>query len=191
MAAFVELLLIGVGLAMDAFAVSICKGLAMRKVNKKQVVIIGLFFGGFQALMPLIGWLLGSQFESYITNIDHWIAFILLAFIGGKMLLEAVKPEEDVEIEQMDPPLDIKEMFLLAVATSIDALAVGITFAFLDYPIVEAISIIGITTFIISVGGVYVGNFFGNKYKNKAEFAGGLILVLIGLRILLSHLGFI
>lgn len=191
MAAFVELLLIGVGLAMDAFAVSICKGLAMRKVNKKQVVIIGLFFGGFQALMPLIGWSLGSQFESYITNIDHWIAFILLAFIGGKMLLEAVKPEEDVEIEQMDPPLDIKEMFLLAVATSIDALAVGITFAFLDYPIVEAISIIGITTFIISVGGVYVGNFFGNKYKNKAEFAGGLILVLIGLRILLSHLGFI
>ena len=191
MAAFVELLLIGVGLAMDAFAVSICKGLAMRKVNKKQAVIIGLFFGGFQALMPLIGWSLGSQFESYITNIDHWIAFILLAFIGGKMLLEAVKPEEDVEIEQMDPPLDIKEMFLLAVATSIDALAVGITFAFLDYPIVEAISIIGITTFIISVGGVYVGNFFGNKYKNKAEFAGGLIVVLIGLRILLSHLGFI
>ena len=187
----IELLLIGVGLAMDAFAVSICKGLAMRKVNKKQAVIIGLFFGGFQALMPLIGWSLGSQFESYITNIDHWIAFILLAFIGGKMLLEAVKPEEDVEIEQMDPPLDIKEMFLLAVATSIDALAVGITFAFLDYPIVEAISIIGITTFIISVGGVYVGNFFGNKYKNKAEFAGGLILVLIGLRILLSHLGFI
>ena len=191
MAAFVELLLIGVGLAMDAFAVSICKGLAMRKVNKKQAVIIGLFFGGFQALMPFIGWSLGSQFESYITNIDHWIAFILLAFIGGKMLLEAVKPEEDVEIEQMDPPLDIKEMFLLAVATSIDALAVGITFAFLDYPIVEAMSIIGITTFIISVGGVYVGNFFGNKYKNKAEFAGGLILVLIGLRILLSHLGFI
>lgn len=191
MAVFVELLLIGVGLAMDAFAVSICKGLAMRKVNKKQAVIIGLFFGGFQALMPLVGWLLGSQFESYITSIDHWIAFVLLAFIGGKMIFEAVKPEEDVEIEQMDPPLDMKEMFLLAVATSIDALAVGITFAFLDYPIVEAISIIGVITFIISVGGVYVGNFFGNKYKNKAEFAGGLILVIIGLRILLSHLGFI
>lgn len=191
MAVFVELLLIGVGLAMDAFAVSICKGLAMRKVNKKQAVMIGLFFGGFQALMPLVGWLLGSQFESYITSIDHWIAFVLLAFIGGKMIFEAVKPEEDVEIEQMDPPLDMKEMFLLAVATSIDALAVGITFAFLDYPIVEAISIIGVITFIISVGGVYVGNFFGNKYKNKAEFAGGLILVIIGLRILLSHLGFI
>lgn len=191
MAVFIELLLIGAGLAMDAFAVSICKGLAMRKVNKKQAVIIGLFFGGFQALMPFIGWLLGSQFESYITSIDHWVAFILLGFIGGKMIFEAVKPEEDVEIDQMDPPLDIKELFLLAVATSIDALAVGITFAFLDYPVVEAVSIIGVITFIISVGGVYVGNFFGNKYKSKAEFAGGLILVLIGLRILLSHLGFI
>lgn len=188
MAVFIELLLMGVGLAMDAFAVSICKGLAMRKVNKKQAVVIGLFFGGFQALMPFIGWLLGSQFESYITSIDHWIAFILLGFIGGKMIVEALKPEETVEIKEMDAPLDLKEMLLLAVATSIDALAVGITFAFLDYPIVEAISIIGITTFCISVGGVYVGNFFGNKYKNKAEFAGGLILVIIGLRILFSHL---
>lgn len=191
MAVFIELLLMGVGLAMDAFAVSICKGLAMRKVNKKQAVVIGLFFGGFQALMPFIGWLLGSQFESYITSIDHWIAFILLGFIGGKMMVEALKPEEEdaVEVKEMDAPLNLKEMFLLAVATSIDALAVGITFAFLDYPIVEAVSIIGITTFCISVGGVYVGNFFGNKYKNKAEFAGGLILVIIGLRILLSHLG--
>lgn len=190
MGIFIELLLMGVGLAMDAFAVSICKGLAMRKVNKKQAVVIGLFFGGFQALMPFIGWVLGSQFESYITSIDHWIAFVLLGFIGGKMIVEAVKPEdENVEIDQMDPPLDIKEMFLLAIATSIDALAVGITFAFLDYPIVEAVSIIGIVTFIISIGGVYVGNFFGNKYKNKAEFAGGLILVLLGARILLSHLG--
>lgn len=188
MAVVIELLLMGVGLAMDAFAVSICKGLAMRKVNKKQAVVIGLFFGGFQALMPFIGWLLGSQFESYITSIDHWIAFILLGFIGGKMIVEALKPEETVEIKEMDAPLDLKEMLLLAVATSIDALAVGITFAFLDYPIVEAISIIGITTFCISVGGVYVGNFFGNKYKNKAEFAGGLILVIIGLRILFSHL---
>lgn len=191
MAVFIELLLMGVGLAMDAFAVSICKGLAMRKVNKKQAVVIGLFFGGFQALMPFIGWLLGSQFESYITSIDHWIAFILLGFIGGKMMVEALKPEEEdeVEVKEMDAPLDLKEMFLLAVATSIDALAVGITFAFLDYPIVEAVSIIGITTFCISVGGVFVGNFFGNKYKNKAEFAGGLILVIIGLRILLSHVG--
>ncbi len=191
MAIFIELVLIGVGLSMDAFAVSICKGLAMRKVNKKQAVVIGLFFGGFQALMPFWGWLLGSQFERYITSIDHWIAFILLGVIGGKMMMEAVKKEEAEEIKQMDPPLDLKEMFLLAVATSIDALAVGITFAFLQYPIVEAISVIGVTTFVISIGGVYVGNFFGNKYKSKAEFVGGLILVLIGLRILLTHLGII
>lgn len=190
MGIFLELLLIGIGLAMDAFAVSICKGLAMRKVNKKQAVVIGLFFGGFQALMPFIGWALGTQFESYITSIDHWIAFVLLGFIGGKMVVEAVKPEEEeVEIDQMDPPLDIKVMFILAIATSIDALAVGITFAFLNYPIVEAISIIGIVTFIISIIGVYVGNFFGNKYKSKAELAGGLILIFIGIKILVEHLG--
>lgn len=190
---FMELLLMGIGLAMDAFAVSICKGLGMQKVNKKQAVVIGLFFGGFQALMPFIGWVLGIQFESYITSIDHWIAFVLLGFIGGKMIVEAVKPEEEeaVEVKKVDEPLDIKEMFILAIATSIDALAVGITFAFLQYPIVEAISIIGVVTFVISVGGVYVGNFFGSKYKNKAEFAGGVILVILGLRILLSHLGII
>ncbi len=193
MAMFMELLLMGIGLAMDAFAVSICKGLGMQKVNKKQAVVIGLFFGGFQALMPFIGWVLGIQFESYITSIDHWIAFVLLGFIGGKMIVEAVKPgEEDaVEVKKVDAPLDIKEMFILAIATSIDALAIGITFAFLQYPIVEAISIIGVVTFFISIGGVYVGNFFGSKYKNKAEFAGGLILVILGLRILLSHLGII
>lgn len=191
MAIFIELFLMGVGLSMDAFAVSICKGLGMRKVNKKQALVIGLFFGGFQALMPFVGWLLGSQFEKYITSIDHWIAFILLGIIGGKMIVESVKPDkEDDEVKEMDDaPLDIKEMFVLAVATSIDALAVGITFAFLDYPIVEAITIIGITTFFISIGGVYVGNFFGNKYEKKAEFAGGLILVLLGVRILLTHLG--
>lgn len=188
---FIEFLLIGIGLSMDAFAVSICKGLAMRKVNKKQALVIGLFFGGFQALMPFIGWALGMQFQSYITNIDHWIAFVLLVFIGGKMIVEAVKPEEEEAVEVMDPPLDIKEMFLLAIATSIDALAVGVTFAFLDYPIVEAISIIGVTTFVISTGGVYVGNFFGSRYKNKAELAGGLILVLLGVKILLEHLGII
>lgn len=187
---FFILFLMGVGLAMDAFAVSVCKGLAMRKVNKKQALMIGLFFGGFQALMPFIGWALGIQFESYITSIDHWIAFILLGFIGGKMIVEAVKPEdENVEIKEMDPPLNIKEMFILAIATSIDALAVGITFAFLDYPIVEAITIIGITTFVISILGVYIGNFFGSKYKQKAELAGGIILVLLGLKILLEHLG--
>lgn len=190
MAIFIELFLMGVGLSMDAFAVSICKGLGMRKVNKKQALVIGLFFGGFQALMPFVGWLLGSQFEKYITSIDHWIAFILLGIIGGKMIVESVKPDkEDDEVKEMDAPLDLKEMFVLAVATSIDALAVGITFAFLDYPIVEAITIIGISTFFISIGCVYVGNFFGNKYEKKAEFAGGLILVLLGVRILLTHLG--
>lgn len=190
MAVFMELVLMGIGLAMDAFAVSVCKGLAMRKVNKKQAITIGIFFGGFQALMPFIGWILGRQFEQYITDIDHWIAFILLGFIGGKMILEAIKPEESsVEIDKMDPPLNIKELVILAIATSIDALAVGITFAFLDYPIAEAIAIIGIVTLVICIIGVYVGNFFGNKYKNKAEFAGGLILVLLGLRILLTHLG--
>lgn len=148
MAIFIELFLMGVGLSMDAFAVSICKGLGMRKVNKKQALVIGLFFGGFQALMPFVGWLLGSQFEKYITSIDHWIAFILLGIIGGKMIVESVKPDkEDDEVKEMDAPLDLKEMFVLAVATSIDALAVGITFAFLDYPIVEAITIIGISTF--------------------------------------------
>lgn len=192
MAFFIEMLLMGVGLAMDAFAVSICKGLAMRKVNKKQAIVIALFFGGFQALMPFVGWVLGSQFEKYIVTIDHWIAFVLLGFIGGKMIVEAIKPDdEEEEIGKMDAPLDLKEMTILAIATSIDALAIGITFAFLRYPIMEAISIIGITTFIICIIGVYVGNFFGSKYKSKAEFAGGVILVILGLRILLSHLGII
>ena len=187
---FVFLFLIGVSLSMDAFAVAICKGLAMRKVNKKQCFVIALFFGGFQALMPFLGWLLGTRFESYITSIDHWIAFVLLAFIGGKMIVEAVRDKDDnPEITEMDPPLNIKEMFVLAVATSIDALAVGITFAFLEIPIVQAIAIIGTTTFIISIAGVYIGNFFGNKYKNKAEIVGGVILILIGLKILLEHLG--
>ena len=190
MSLFIVLFLMGVGLSMDAFAVSVCKGLAMRKVNKKQAIVIGLFFGGFQALMPLLGWTLGIQFEQYITSIDHWIAFILLGFIGGKMIVEAVKPDdESVEVKEMDPPLNIKEMFVLAIATSIDALAVGITFAFLDYPIVESIIIIGITTFVISIIGVYIGNFFGSLYKKKAELAGGIILVLLGVKILLEHLG--
>lgn len=190
MVMFFTLLLMGAGLSMDAFAVSICKGLSMRKVNKKQSLVIGLFFGGFQALMPFIGWLLGSRFEQYITSIDHWIAFILLGFIGGKMVVEAIREKDEaVEVRKMDPPLDLKEMFILAIATSIDALAVGITFAFLQVPIVEAVSIIGITTFVISVIGVYVGNFFGNRYKKKAELAGGMILILIGVKILLEHLG--
>ena len=190
MSLFIVLFLMGVGLSLDAFAVTVCKGHAKRKVNKKQAIVIGLFFGGFQALMPLLGWTLGIQFEQYITSIDHWIAFILLGFIGGKMIVEAVKPDdESVEVKEMDPPLNNKEMFVLAIATSIDALAVGITFAFLDYPIVESIIIIGITTFVISIIGVYIGNFFGSMYKKKAELAGGIILVLLGVKILLEHLG--
>ena len=185
MAFIIELLLIGVGLSMDAFAVSVCKGLAMRKVNKKQAVVIGLF----QALMPFIGWALGTQFESYITSIDHWIAFILLALIGGKMVVEGCRLEEDETVKELDPPLDLKEMFLLAIATSIDALAVGITFAFLNYPIVECITIIGLTTFVLSIVGVVVGNMFGSRYQKKAEIAGGIILILIGMKILFEHLG--
>ena len=190
MALVIELFLLGVGLSMDAFAVSVCKGLGMRKLNKKQALIIGLYFGGFQALMPFVGWLLGSQFQKYITSIDYWIAFILLGFIGGKMMIEAVREwnEEEV-VDVMDAPIDHKNMLVLAVATSIDALAVGITFAFLGTPIVEAITIIGITTMVISIAGVVVGNFFGSRYKSKAEFIGGLILVLLGLKILLEHLG--
>lgn len=187
---FIELFLLGIGLAMDAFAVSVCKGLGMRRLNKKQTLIIGLYFGGFQALMPLIGWLLGSQFQKYITSIDHWIAFILLSFIGGKMMIEAIREwNEEETVDVMDAPLDHKNMLVLAVATSIDALAVGITFAFLDTPIIEATTIIGITTMVISIIGVVVGNFFGSRYKSKAEFIGGLILVLLGLKILLEHLG--
>ena len=174
---------------MDAFALTICKGLGMRKVNKKQALVIGLFFGGFQALMPFVGWALGTRFESYITSIDHWIAFILLAFIGGKMVVEGYRLEEDETVKELDPPLDMKEMFLLAIATSIDALAVGITFAFLNYPIVECIAIIGLTTFVLSIVGVVVGNMFGSRYQKKAEIAGGMILILIGLKILLEHLG--
>ncbi len=191
MGIIVELFLIGIGLAMDAFAVAICKGLAMQKVEKKQAVVIGVFFGGFQALMPFIGWLLGTRFQSYITSIDHWIAFILLGFIGGKMIYESL--QEDAEecgcTCKESGNLDMKELLVLAVATSIDALAVGITFAFLQYPIGEAVLIIGVTTFFIAIGGVYMGNFFGTKYKKKAELAGGIILVIIGTRILLEHLG--
>lgn len=188
----VEFLLLGVGLAMDAFAVSICKGLAMRKVNKKQAVIIALFFGGFQAIMPVIGWLLCKGFQTYIEVFDHWIAFALLAFIGVKMIIETLgEKEDDVVIEEMDPPLDMKEMLMLAIATSIDALAVGISLAALDRPIVESAAIIGVVTFVISIIGVYIGNFFGNRYKKRAELTGGIILVLIGVKILCEHMGWI
>lgn len=185
---YVELLFVGIGLSMDAFAVSICKGLRMKRVKKSHCFLIALFFGGFQALMPLIGWLLGHQFETYITAIDHWIAFGLLAFLGGKMILEALGKKEEESLEE-EEGLNIKELFLLAVATSIDALAVGITFAFLKVSILPAMAIIGCTTFCLSILAVYIGNIFGAKYKNKAELAGGIILVLLGLKILLEHLG--
>lgn len=188
----VEFLLLGVGLAMDAFAVSICKGLAMRKVNKKQAVVIALFFGGFQAIMPIVGWFLCKGFQNYIEAFDHWIAFALLAFIGMKMIIETLsEKEEDVVVEEMDPPLDMKEMLMLAIATSIDALAVGISLAALDRPIVESSAIIGVVTFVISIIGVYIGNFFGNRYKKRAELVGGIILVLIGVKILCEHMGWI
>ena len=181
---FLELFLIGIGLSMDAFAVAICRGLKMTKINYRQMAVIALFFGGFQALMPFIGWLLGSQFERYIVKFDHWIAFVLLAFIGGKMIFEAFGKDDD----DCDEELNIKELFVLAVATSIDALAVGITFAFLQVQIGFAVSIIGITTFLLSSVGVAVGHHFGARYKQKAELAGGIILILIGLKILLEHL---
>ena len=181
----VELFLIAVGLSMDAFAVSICKGLSMQKCTLKKSTIVGLWFGIFQAGMPLIGYILGVQFQDLITSIDHWIAFVLLGIIGGNMIKEALSDEE----EEADESLDVKTMFGLAVATSIDALAVGVTFAFLRVNIVPAVSFIGICTFTISAVGVKIGNIFGTKYKSKAELAGGVILILMGLKILLEHLG--
>lgn len=179
------LFITAVGLSMDAFAVSICKGLAMQKFRLKKALIIGLWFGGFQALMPTVGYLLGSQFEQYVNAIDHWIAFVLLSLIGANMIKEALSGEND----EADDSTDLKTMFLLAVATSIDALAVGVTYAFLQVAILPAVSFIGITTFALSIAGVKTGNIFGTKYKAKAELAGGIILILIGVKILLEHLG--
>lgn len=184
---FVELLLVAVGLSMDAFAVSICKGLATKKIGVKEMCIAGIWFGGFQMLMPMIGYLLGSTFAETITDFDHWIAFVLLVFIGGNMIREAVAKNEDCD--DVNDSFGVKTMFVMAIATSIDALAVGVTFAFLSVQIVPAISFIGITTFLFSFCGVRIGNIFGNKYEKKAELAGGIILILIGLKILLEHLG--
>ena len=185
-----EIFMIGVGLSMDAFAVAICKGLNMRKLDKVQTLVIALFFGGFQALMPFLGWLLGKQFESYITSFDHWIAFVLLAFIGGKMIWDVFKGDDKDEAYcRASARLDIKELFVLAIATSIDALAVGISFAFLQVNIGFAITLIGCTTFVLSAAGVFVGHKFGAKYEDKATVVGGVILILIGLKILLEHLG--
>ena len=178
------LLTLAVGLAMDAFAVSICKGLAMREKVLKKGIIVGLWFGGFQALMPTIGFFLGTQFKDQITSIDHWISLVLLGLIGINMVKEALSNDE----EQADDSIAVKEMFMLAVATSIDALAVGITFAFLNVHIVSAASMIGVCTFLISFAGVKIGNIFGTKYKSKAELAGGIILILLGFKILFEHL---
>lgn len=184
-----ELFIIAVGLSMDAFAVSICKGLCMSRMNWKHAVIAGLYFGGFQAGMPLIGYLVGSQFKESITSFDHWIAFLLLGVIGINMIKESFGNEEEVEC--MECSLDPKNMTLLAIATSIDALAVGVTFAFLQVQIMPAVSFIGVTTFALSVLGVKVGNVFGTRYKSKAELAGGIILILMGIKILAEHtLGF-
>ena len=185
----VELLLIAVGLSMDAFAVSICKGLGMKKVNLKVAFVLALFFGGFQALMPLIGWALGSQFLWLISPIDHWIAFLLLAVIGGKMLWEALHDEEGEDDGKPADKIDLGEFFILAVATSIDALAVGISFAALAVDIVPSILIIGVVTFCFTIAGVFVGNFFGSRYEKPASIVGGVVLILIGLKILLEHLG--
>lgn len=189
---FFEIFMIGVGLSMDAFAVAICKGLNMRKLDMGKTFIIALFFGGFQALMPMIGWLLGKQFEQYIVSFDHWIAFLLLGFIGGKMILDVIKGDkDDAACCNCDEKLDIKELFLMAVATSIDALAVGISFAFLQVEIGFAVTLIGCTTFLLSALGVFVGHKFGAKYEDKATLVGGVILILIGLKILLEHLGIV
>ena len=183
-----ELFLIAVGLSMDAFAVAVCKGLSMRKLRYGQAAVIALFFGGFQALMPLIGWLLGRQFEKYITSIDHWVAFVLLALIGGNMIREALSKEEEAACPPQDR-LDMRELLLMAIATSIDALAVGITFAFLQVSIGPAVAFIGCTTFVLAFIGVCIGKIFGAKYKSRAELFGGVVLILIGLKILLEHLG--
>ena len=184
---FFELFLIGIGLSMDAFAVAICKGLGMERINKRDALLLALFFGGFQALMPLTGYLLGSRFASYIERWDHWIAFVLLAFIGGNMIRESREQEE--EEAKHGGSIRYRELFTLAVATSIDALAVGVSFAFLGVHIAPAVTLIGCTTFVLTLVGVWVGNLFGSRYKSRAELTGGIILVLIGVKILLEHLG--
>lgn len=182
----IELFVLALGLSMDAFAVSICKGLSVPKLQAKHCLICGVYFGGFQALMPLIGWALGIRFQSMITNIDHWIAFVLLAVIGANMIKESFSKEEECP----DASFGFKTMLTLAVATSIDALAVGVTFAFLDVSIVPAVLLIGATTFVCSAVGVKIGNVFGNRFQSKAEFLGGLVLIAIGLKILIEHLFF-
>ena len=182
-----EIVVIGIGLAMDAFAVSVCKGLSMKKIDWKKVIIIAVYFGLFQALMPVLGYFLGSAFSSFVQKVDHWIAFILLALIGGNMIKEST----DDEVEKRNDRIDIKTMVLLAIATSIDALAIGVTFAFFKTDLLKAVTLIGLITFVLSILGVKIGNRFGDKFQNKAELAGGIILIIIGLKILLEHLGIV
>ena len=185
-----EIFLVAIGLSMDAFAVAICKGLAMPQINKKQTLLIGAYFGVFQALMPLAGWLLGSQFAGYVTKLAPWIAFVLLAWIGGNMIRESRAGDKEDEEQPSGGEVRHKELLVLAVATSIDALAVGVTFSMveLSVSIGLAVALIGCTTFLISLGGVYVGNVFGARYKSRAELVGGAILILIGVKVLLEHL---
>lgn len=178
-----ELFVIAVGLSMDAFAVSVCKGLSVQKVKPKHYLIVAAYFGGFQALMPLLGYLLGVRFEAMVANVDHWIAFVLLGLIGANMVRESRAGEE-----KLDDSFTVSTMLILAVATSIDALAIGVTFAFLGVNIVEAIILIGITTGIISGVGLKIGNVFGSRYKSKEEMAGGIVLILMGIKILVQHL---
>lgn len=183
---FVELLLIAVGLSMDAFAVSVCKGLSVRKVQLRHLLLAGLYFGGFQFLMPVLGWLLGVRFEHLIQSVDHWIAFGLLTVIGLSMIRESRSGAEE-----LNDDFGFRTMLLLAVATSIDALAVGVTFAFLQVSILPAAGLIGVTTFLLSAFGIRIGSVFGARFKSGAELAGGVILILIGVKILLEHLGLV
>ena len=187
----VELALIAVGLSMDAFAVSICKGLGMRRLNWRQALVIAAFFGGFQALMPVIGWALGSQFARYVEAVDHWIAFGLLALIGGKMIWDAFHDDGADQADAKDAPLNMRELLGLAVATSIDALAVGVSFAFLRVDIVPAVLFIGVVTFALSLVGVAVGHQFGGRWEKASTLAGGIVLIIIGVKILFEHLGLI
>ena len=179
-----ELFAIAIGLSMDAFAVAVCKGLSVEKMKRRYPIIAGIYFGCFQAVMPLIGYFLGSSFQSLIENIDHWIAFVLLSAIGANMIRESRH-----KAEKIDASFSVKSMIPLGVATSIDALAVGVTFAFLKVQIIPAVSFIGIVTFILSAVGVKLGNVFGEKYKSKAEMTGGIVLILMGIKILLEHMG--
>ena len=185
-----ELVLLSLGLAMDAFSVSVCKGLSMKKIDYKGAFLTALFFGVFQAGMPLLGYFLGSRFESFISQYSHWVAFILLGFIGGKMIFEVLRGGDDDEAES-EYKLKIGELFVLAIATSIDALAVGVVFAAQKTPVVSSVIVIGAITFVMSLVGVGIGNRFGSKYEKKAEFAGGVVLVLIGTKLLLDGLGII